>query len=68
MIVFQFNDDSIQKIKRHSVDLKKPLTQHNHALNRVQDTNLMIMVDPGLCLSMHQPYASLLLLNIKRYF
>lgn len=28
----------------------------------------MIMVDPGLCLSMHQPYASLLLLNIKRYF
>lgn len=68
MIVFQFNDDSIKKIKRHPVDLKKPLTQHNQVLNRVQDTNLMIMVDPGLCLSMHQPYASLLLLNIKRYF
>lgn len=68
MFVFQFNDNSIQNIKRHPIDLQKTLTQHNQVLNKVQDTNLMIMVDPGLCLSMHQPNASLLLLNIKRYF
>jgi len=66
VISFKFNDDAIKKIKRHNVDLKKPLVQNNPGFSRVQDAELMLMADPGLCLSMHQPYASLLLLNIKR--
>lgn len=65
-ILFQFDDDAIKKIKRHTVDLDKPLIQNNPGFSRVQDAELMLMADPGLCLSMHQPYASLLLLNIKR--
>lgn len=50
------------------MDQNKLLTQHNQGFNRVQDAELMLMADPGLCLSMHQPYASLLLLNIKRFY
>ncbi|XP_025414221.1 activating signal cointegrator 1 isoform X2 [Sipha flava] len=61
----KFNDDAIKKIKKHSVYFNNPLGQHDQGFNRVQDAELMLMTDPGLCLSMHQPYASLLLLNIK---
>jgi len=66
-IDLKFNNDSIQKIKRHNINLNKPHVQKNQGLNRVQDAELMIMTDLGLCLSMHQPYASLLLLNIKSH-
>lgn len=34
---------------------------------RVQDAELQKMSDPGKCLSMHQPYASLLVAGIKKY-
>ncbi|XP_076816047.1 activating signal cointegrator 1-like isoform X1 [Clavelina lepadiformis] len=33
--------------------------------NRLQDKQLMEMSDPGMCLSMHQPWASLLVRGIK---
>lgn len=63
----KFNDNAIKKIKRHTVEINKPLVQNNPGFNRVQDAEIMLMTDPGLCLSMHQPYASLLLLNIKSH-
>jgi len=34
---------------------------------RVQDRELIEMVDDGYCLSMHQPWASLLVAGIKVY-
>ncbi|KAI9556441.1 hypothetical protein GHT06_016229 [Daphnia sinensis] len=34
---------------------------------RVQDAELQKMSDPGKCLSMHQPYASLLVAGIKKH-
>jgi len=40
----------------------------NHTWNRegrVQDKEFLEMFDQGLCLSMHQPYASLLVAGIK---
>ncbi|XP_012253283.2 activating signal cointegrator 1 [Athalia rosae] len=35
--------------------------------NRIQDKEYLEMVDEGLCLSMHQPYASLLVSGIKTH-
>ena len=35
------------------------------AKGRIQDTELQKMSDQGKCLSMHQPYASLLIAGIK---
>ena len=35
---------------------------------RLQDRGLQEMRDDGVCLSMHQPWASLLIAGIKRYF
>jgi activating signal cointegrator 1 len=35
--------------------------------NRLQDAELQKMTDQGKCLSMHQPYASLLVAGIKKY-
>lgn len=40
----------------------------NHTWNRegrIQDKEYLEMFDQGLCLSMHQPYASLLVAGIK---
>lgn len=37
-------------------------------IRRIQDKELLDMVDEGYCLSMHQPYASLLVAGIKRYY
>ena len=34
---------------------------------RIQDKEYLEMVDEGRCLSMHQPWASLLVAGIKRY-
>ncbi|EDO46391.1 predicted protein [Nematostella vectensis] len=41
-------------------------TENNIRKLRVQDRELQEMSDAGLCLSMHQPWASLLVLGIKR--
>lgn len=35
--------------------------------NRIQDKEYKEMVDEGVCLSMHQPYASLLVAGIKMW-
>ncbi|CAL1540526.1 unnamed protein product [Lymnaea stagnalis] len=35
--------------------------------NRIQDRELKEMSDDGLCLSMHQPWATLLVMSIKRH-
>ena len=36
---------------------------HTHV--RIQDKELQQMKDDGMCLSMHQPYASMLVCGIK---
>ncbi|VVC34702.1 Zinc finger, C2HC5-type,Zinc finger, RING/FYVE/PHD-type,ASCH domain,PUA-like domain [Cinara cedri] len=66
-INIKFDENALQKIERHNVDLINQHAQFNLGFNRVQDLELMLMTDLGLCLSMHQPYASLLLLNIKSH-
>lgn len=38
----------------------------NNNSNRLQDKQLLEMSDPGMCLSMHQPWASLLVQGIKK--
>ena len=40
---------------------QRPVSQ----LQRVQDTPLQLLSDDGMCLSMHQPWASLLVAGIK---
>eukprot|EP01135_Chromosphaera_perkinsii_P004049 Nk52_evm62s266 gene=Nk52_evmTU62s266 len=40
--------------------------QNREEFSRVQDLSLIQMTDKGMCMSMHQPYASLLVLGIKR--
>ena len=37
------------------------------SVSRVQDRELMEMSDDGMCLSLHQPWASLLVMGIKRH-
>ncbi|XP_011301424.1 activating signal cointegrator 1 [Fopius arisanus] len=44
-----------------------PLNKNEPMIHRVQDKQLLEMVDEGLCLSMHQPYASLLISRIKKH-
>lgn len=60
---FQFvpNDwgESTQPTSRSEDSKKKSL--------RIQDKELKEMVDEAMCLSMHQPWASLLVAGIKRY-
>uniref|UniRef100_T2MCF0 Activating signal cointegrator 1 n=1 Tax=Hydra vulgaris TaxID=6087 RepID=T2MCF0_HYDVU len=43
-------------------------SQHkmSHQMNRLQDKELQEVVDRGMCLSMHQPWASLLVHGIKK--
>ncbi|EGD72426.1 zinc finger domain-containing protein [Salpingoeca rosetta] len=41
--------------------------QHRHAASRIQDSGLSEMTDGGYCLSMHQPWASLLIKGIKMH-
>ena len=37
-----------------------------HKLGRIQDNSLQEMKDEGYCLSMHQPWATLLVAGIKK--
>ncbi|XP_011495293.1 PREDICTED: activating signal cointegrator 1 [Ceratosolen solmsi marchali] len=46
-----------------SVTVKK----NNFNLYRIQDREYLEMLDSGLCLSVHQPYASLIVTGIKKY-
>ncbi|KAL1512726.1 hypothetical protein ABEB36_002267 [Hypothenemus hampei] len=45
-------------------DNKMPIIKYE---TNVMDEDLIINVDQGLCLSMHQPYASLLVAGVKRH-
>ena len=42
------------------------MTQGSTSNRRLQDKELQEMSDEGFCMTMHQPYASLLVLGIKR--
>ena len=46
--------------------VSKPERGVGVASSRLQDKGLQEMRDDGVCLSMHQPWASLLVLGIKR--
>ena len=76
MIKFQFiwnktsnsqkkNDDKLQFEYPEEEEAPKPIRPASDAKGRVQDTELQKMSDQGKCLSMHQPYASLLIAGIK---
>ena len=41
--------------------------QKNKPVFRLQDKSLQEMRDDGVCLSMHQPWATLLIVGIKRW-
>ncbi|XP_065576282.1 activating signal cointegrator 1-like [Artemia franciscana] len=56
-----FEDSGILKPTK-----EKPLTGQKTPVSRLQDSDLQVMSDDGMCLSMHQPYASLLVAGIKR--
>merc|ERR1719228_1315709 len=43
----------------------RAMVRERDGQGRVQDSGLMEMSDQGMCLSMHQPYASLLVMGIK---
>ncbi|CAL1264146.1 unnamed protein product [Larinioides sclopetarius] len=48
--------------------IQHPVKEENKRLNiRIQDKDLQEMSDEGHCLSLHQPYASLLVAGIKRH-
>lgn len=47
--------------------LKNPVTGFDGVFNRVQDKEYQEMSDQKSCMSMHQPYASLLVAGIKRH-
>jgi len=45
--------------------LSQKNTSSNVRLSKVQDSNLQEITDQGICLSMHQPWASLLVIGVK---
>lgn len=51
--------------KKHPVVSAKPLS--TTGISRIQDADLSSMSDTGSCLSMHQPYASLLIKGVKMH-
>ena len=51
--------------KKRSPDKQEETPSERRDL-RLQDSSLQEMVDPGMCMSMHQPWASLLVSGIKQ--
>lgn len=49
----------------HRIDMNGP--RFDGVYNRVQDKELLEVSDMKKCISMHQPYASLLVAGIKRH-
>ena len=71
---FNSSDERIESIKRpiyigdgssSSNIVEKNIINSNNIINRIQDKGYLEISDPGVCLSMHQPYASLLVRGIK---
>lgn len=44
-------------------DSKMPVIKYDNII----DEEMVTQIDQGLCLSMHQPYASLLVAGVKKY-
>lgn len=65
-IELKFVDENKKKIKKNTQNDK---SQNSANANyRIQNPELQEMKDDGMCLSMHQPWASLLVAGIKKYF
>lgn len=47
-------------------DSVMPIINYNSFGNKVFDEELMMNADHGFCLSMHQPWASLLVAGVKK--
>lgn len=63
LIAFGQFDESVVAQRSSS---EKP-AQYDGVYNRVQDKELLEIADQRCCMSMHQPYASLLVAGIKRH-
>ncbi|XP_060553293.1 activating signal cointegrator 1-like [Ruditapes philippinarum] len=50
---------------KHSGSTSKTKEPAGHVMSRIQDRELQEMSDEGMCMSMHQPWASLLVVGIK---
>lgn len=73
--IINFNLDSIQlkfveekNKKLTKKNVQSDTSQNKNANYRIQNPELQEMKDDGMCLSMHQPWASLLVAGIKKYF
>jgi activating signal cointegrator 1 len=58
----KFIEDKSKKLNKQSIALNEK--ENNY---RIQDQGLQEMKDDGMCLSMHQPWASLLIAGIKKH-
>ena len=57
-----------RKAGKENVDVNRPLKfPMGNTLSRLQDRELQEMSDQGKCLSMHQPWASLLIAGVKKH-
>ncbi|XP_023947876.1 activating signal cointegrator 1 [Bicyclus anynana] len=61
--LLQFDESVNQESQGYSSAVRSSWNQHS----RIQDLELQEMSDSGKCLSMHQPWASLLVEGIKRH-
>lgn len=62
----KFIEDESMK-KRNKSNKMMKADANNNAMFRLQDQALQEMKDDGMCLSMHQPWASLLVMGIKKH-
>ncbi|XP_046753598.1 activating signal cointegrator 1 [Diprion similis] len=63
----EFNQPSYVDVGMLDSKRSKNLNTTSFGCSRIQDKEFLEMVDEGLCLSMHQPYASLLTSGIKTH-
>ncbi|TRY66963.1 hypothetical protein TCAL_05511 [Tigriopus californicus] len=54
------------KIPRPMRENPRKIVRETFLPNRIQDKELQVMSDGGFCMTMHQPYASLLVCGIKK--
>lgn len=63
----EFNQPSYVDVGLLDSKKSRKLNPTSSGCNRIQDKEYLEMVDEGLCLSLHQPYASLLTAGIKTH-
>jgi hypothetical protein len=61
VVLYQFQEAVGRSMQTASLRLDESMNLHR----RVQDRELIEMLDEGYCLSLHQPWASLLVAGIK---